>query len=425
MTRSGGDAVVVIGAGIVGVCTAWHLLRRGAEVTLVDRDEPGRGCSYGNAGALSCGSVAPLAMPGVMRDALTMLLDPAAPLRIPLAYLPKAAPWLMRFVRASRPDAVRRIADALSTLLATSIERHADMLRDVGAPDILRRTGQLYLYPDEKALRKDTMSWALRREHGLKVDELGRADILALEPEVGPDYTVGMFTPEQGMSINPYGQVTAVAADFARRGGRIVRDRIIAVDMEAGRMRAVRGESATYPAAHAVICAGAWSAQLLAGLGYRIPLESQRGYHVAIPSPGIAVGRPVIAADRKVFLTPMEEGLRVAGTVEFGGLARAPTRRRAEYLVRDLTRVFPRANVPDDWSYWMGHRPCLPDSLPVMGPSRHRGLWLCFGHGHLGLTMSAVSGDILARAIRGEPSNIDLKPFSFARFARRAASASS
>ena len=425
MTRSGGDAVIVIGAGIVGVCTAWNLLRRGADVTLIDSDEPGRGCSYGNAGALSCGSVAPMAMPGVMRDALGMLLDPAAPLHIPLGYLPKAVPWLWRFVRASRPDIVRRIAQALSALLATSIERHEDMLRDVGAPDLLHRTGQLYLYPDKKALRKDAMSWALRREHGLKVEQLGRGDILALEPEVGPDYTVGMFTPEQGMSINPYGQVTAVAADFARRGGRIVRDRIIAVDMEAGRMRAVRGESATYPAAHAVICAGAWSAELLAQLGYRIPLESQRGYHVAIPVPGIAVGRPVIAADRKVFLTPMEEGLRVAGTVEFGGLARAPTRRRAEYLVRDLTRVFPRANVPDDWSYWMGHRPCLPDSLPVMGPSRHRGLWLCFGHGHLGLTMSAVSGDILARAIRGEPSNIDLKPFSFARFARRAASASS
>ena len=281
-------------------------------------------------------------MPGVMRDALTMLLDPAAPLRIPLAYLPKAAPWLMRFVRASRPDAVRRIADALSTLLATSIERHADMLRDVGAPDILRRTGQLYLYPDEKALRKDTMSWALRREHGLKVDELGRADILALEPEVETDYTVGMFTPEQGMSINP---------EWPGHGGcrrlcparRAHRARSHHRGRHGGRSRARgarRGRELPGPSCGDL--AGAWSTQLLAGLGYEIPLESQRGYHVAIPSPGIAVGRPVIAADRKVFLTPMEEGLRVAGTVEFGGLARAPTRRRAEYLVRDLTRVFPR-----------------------------------------------------------------------------------
>jgi glycine/D-amino acid oxidase-like deaminating enzyme len=321
-------------------------------------------------------------------------------------------------VQASRPDEVRRISQALSALLATSMEKHADMLSEIGAPDIMRRTGQLYLYPDEKWLRKDAMSWALRREHGLRVEQLGRGDILALEPEVGPDYTIGMFTPDQGMSINPYRQVTAIAADFARRGGRIVRDRIAAIATEAYRVRVVRGETASYPADHVVVCAGAWSTQLLATLGYAIPLESQRGYHVAIPLPGIAVGRPVIAADRKVFLTPMEDGLRVAGTVEFGGLARSPTRKRADYLVRDATRVFPHAQIPPDWSFWMGHRPCLPDSLPVMGPSRHHGLWFCFGHGHLGLTMAAVSGDILARAICREPSNIDLAPFSFTRFGR-------
>jgi glycine/D-amino acid oxidase-like deaminating enzyme len=416
MSRDGRDAVVVIGAGIVGVCTAWHLLRRGADVTLIDRDEPGRGCSYGNAGAVSFGSVAPLAMPGVLRDALRMLLDPAAPLRIPLPYLPKAAPWLWRFVRASQPEEARRISGALSTLLANSMEKHLELLSEIGASDIVRRSGQLHLYPDEQWLAKDTMSWALRREHGLRVERLARADILALEPEVGPAYTVAMFTPDQGMSVNPYRQVTAIAADFARRGGRIVRDRVVAIEVAGDRVRAVRGETAPYPCDHAVMCAGAWSAHLLVDLGYAIPLESQRGYHVTIASPGISVARTVVAADRKVFLTPMEDGLRVAGTVEFGGLARSPTRKRAEFLVRDLSRVLPRAQVPADWSFWMGHRPCLPDSLPVMGPSRHRGLWLNFGHGHLGLTMSASSGDILARAIRNEPSNIDLAPFSFKRF---------
>jgi D-amino-acid dehydrogenase len=416
MSRDGRDAVVVVGAGIVGVCTAWHLLRRGADVTLIDRDEPGLGCSYGNAGAVSFGSVAPLAMPGVMRDALSMLLDPAAPLRIPLPYLPKAAPWLWRFVRASQPEEVRRLSNVLSTLLANSMEKHLDMLSEIGASELVRCTGQLHLYPDEKWLAKDTMSWALRREHGLRMERLGRQDILALEPEVGPDYTVGMFTPDQGMSINPYRQVTVIAADFARRGGRIVRDRVAAIEVEADHVRAVRGENASYPCDHAVICAGAWSTQLLADLGYAIPLESQRGYHVTISAPGISVARTVVAADRKVFLTPMEDGLRVAGTVEFGGLERSPSRKRAKFLVRDLSRVFPRAHVPADWSFWMGHRPCLPDSLPVMGRSRHHGLWFSFGHGHLGLTMSATSGDILARAICNEPSNIDLAPFSFKRF---------
>ena len=418
MSENGSDTVVVVGAGIVGVCAAWHLLRRGANVTLIDRDEPGLGCSFGNAGALSFGSVAPLAMPGVMRDAVTMLLDPSAPLRIPLQYLPKVAPWLRQFVRASRPDEVHRISQALSALLSHSIEKHVEILGDVGAADIVHRTGQLYLYPNEKWLRKDAMSWQLRKDHGLRIERLGRDGILALEPEVGPDYAIGMFTPDQGMSVNPYRQVTAIASDFARRGGTIMRDRVVAMEVDGHRVRAVRGENATYACDHAVICAGAWSTQLLTDLGYALPLESQRGYHVTIPSPGITVKRPVVAADRKVFLTPMEDGLRAAGTVEFGGLTRAPSRRRADYLVRDMSRVFPRAQIPADWSFWMGHRPCFPDSLPVLGPSRHRGLWFNFGHGHLGLTMSAVSGEILARAIRGEPSNIDLAPFSYERFGR-------
>jgi glycine/D-amino acid oxidase-like deaminating enzyme len=410
------DTVVVIGAGIVGVCAAWQLLRRGVDVTLIDRDEPGLGCSFGNAGALSFGSVAPLAMPGILRDALTMLFDPAAPLRIPLSYLPKAAPWLHQFVRASHADDVQRISKALSALLASSIEKHVEILDEVGATDVVRLTGQLYLYPNEKWLRKDAMSWQLRKDYGLRIERLNREGILALEPEVGPDYPIGMYTPDQGMSFNPYRHVTSVASDFARRGGKIVRDRVAAIEIDGHRVKSVRGENATYACDHAVVCAGAWSAQLLTDLGYVLPLESQRGYHVMLPTPGITVKRPVVAADRKVFLTPMEDGLRVAGTVEFGGLARAANRQRASYLMRDAARVFPRAQVPTDWSFWMGHRPCFPDSLPVLGLGRHRGLWFNFGHGHLGLTMSAMSGDIIARAIRGEPSNIDLTPFSYDRF---------
>ncbi|MDQ8727693.1 FAD-dependent oxidoreductase [Bradyrhizobium sp. LHD-71] len=416
MKSEGREKAVVIGGGIVGVSTAWHLLRRGADVTLIDRDEPGRGCSFGNAGAVSFGSVTPLAMPGVLRDGLRMLFDPAAPLRIPLHYLPKAAPWLRRFVRASRPEEVKRLAGALSSVLGHAMERHVDLMGQVGAPELIQRRGQLHLYPDEASLGKDKMSWALRAEHGLRIERLKRGDILALEPEIGADYSVGIFTPDQGMSINPYRQVAAIVADFARRGGRIVRDRVAAIEVADQRVRAVRGEIASYDCDHAVVCAGAWSAQLLAPLGYDIPLESQRGYHVMIASPGVQISRPVIAADRKVFLSPMEEGLRVAGTVEFGGLERKPSRRRAEFLMQDVARVFPRAQLPNDWSFWMGHRPCLPDSLPVLGPSRHQGLWFNFGHGHLGLTMSATTSEMLARAVCGEPSNVDLAPFSADRF---------
>ena len=173
----------------------------------------------------------------------------------------------------------------------------------------------------------------------------GETDILALEPEVGPDYAIGMFTPDQGMSANPYRQVTAIAADFARHGGAIVRDRVVAIEVEGDRVRAVRGENGSYACDHAVVCAGAWSTQLLTELGYALPLESQRGYHVTVASPGITVSRPVVAADRKVFLTPMEDGLRAAGTVEFGGLdARAEPQARRLSGARHGAGVSARAD---------------------------------------------------------------------------------
>ena len=235
---------------------------------------------------------------------------------------------------------MRRISQALVDLLANSIEKHLEILGEVGATDIVRRTGQLYLYPDEKWLRKDARSWALRKEHGLRIERLGRDDILALEPEVGPDYTIGMFTPDQGMSINPYRQVTAIAADFARRGGQVVRDRVAAIEVEGDRVRAVRGEKCVLCVRSCGDVRGRLVDALLNGLGYALPLESQRGYHVTVASPGITVSRPVVAADRKVFLTPMEDGLRAAGTVEFGGLARA-----AEPQARRLSRARPVAGV--------------------------------------------------------------------------------
>lgn len=421
--KQAASGVVVVGAGIVGLSAAWHLRRRGLPVTLLDRGEPGAGASHGNAGALSSGSVAPLAMPGVLRSAPAMLLDPNGPLHIPLRYWLRAAPWLFRFVRASRPAEVERIAGALASLLAYSIERHEEMLRAIGgrASGLIRRDGQLYLYRDAAALAKDEPSWSLRRRHGLRTQTLDRAGLLALEPAVGPAYTLAVFTPDQGMSTNPHRQALIVAEDFVTLGGRILREAATGITVEDDRVTGVRTEAGHHPASHVVLCAGAWSTRLLAPLGYRVPLESQRGYHVTVPDAGIALTRPVVAADRKVFFTPMETGLRAAGTVEFGGLERAPTAARAALLLRDLAAVFPQATASPMHTTWMGHRPCLPDSLPVIGPSaRHTGLWFGFGHGHLGLTGAAVTGDIIARGIAGEPGNIDLAPFHVERFGRTA-----
>jgi D-amino-acid dehydrogenase len=358
--------------------------------------------------------VAPLAMPGVMKSGLRMLLDPASPLRVAPGYRLKAAPWLARFVAASRPARVEQIARALAALLRPSLEHHARLLREIEAMDLLRTDGQLVVYRSEAQLAKDHAVWELRRRHGQEMRVLDRAGILALEPAIGPAYNVGVYLPDQAMVANPYRYCEELARALKDRGADIVRDDVRAIEIDPLGVRLTQRRVA---ADNVVVAAGAWSAELLRPLGLRIPLESQRGYHITLQATGIDIRRPVVPADRKVFITPQEAGLRVGGTVEFAGLEAPPSQARADLLLEDLAAVFPQARLDGARSDWMGHRPCLPDSLPVIGESpAHRGLWLAFGHGHLGLTGAAVTGDVLARAIHGAPSGLDLAPFSAARF---------
>lgn len=412
--------IIVVGAGIVGLCTAWHLARGGAEVVVLDRAAPGEGgASSGNAGAISAGSVAPLAMPGVLRQVPGMLLDPAGALHIPPRYALRAAPWLLRFVAAARPARVAAIAEALAGLLWDAMEQHRLILAEEGALDLIRETGQLYLYRDRAQLAKDAGGWALRRRHGMRIEELDGADaIRALEPDMRGDYALGLFIPEQGSCVNPLRHAQVVARGVQRLGGTIRQEGVEALLTTGGRIGGVRTARETLTADAVVLAAGAWSARLLAPIGIRVPLETQRGYHVMLPDAGITLQRPVVPADRKAFISPMEGGLRLAGTVEFGGLEAPPTPHRAALLLEDLRRVFPQARTEGAQGFWMGHRPCLPDSLPVIGPvARWPGLWCAFGHGHLGLTGSAPTGARLARAMLGPAPNLALAPYAVERFA--------
>jgi D-amino-acid dehydrogenase len=347
-----------------------------------------------------------------------MLFDRRAPLHIPARYWLKALPWLLRFVAAARPQRVAEIAEALSQLYHPAIERHREILDELGAGDLIRMNGQLYVYRDQTQLRKDDDLWSLRRRHGVRAETIDRAGIDALEPEIAPDYQIGIFLPDQGLSLNPQRQADMLAAGLRARGVAFEQASVRSLARDGSRVVGVMVGDAFRPADMVAVAAGAWSAKLLEPLGYRIPLESQRGYHIDFRNSGVNVSRPVIPADRKVFVSPMETGLRVAGTVEFGGLDAPPSPKRARLLVEDLAAVFPRARRSEQSAFWMGHRPCLPDSMPVIGASAAwGGLWFGFGHGHLGLTASAVTGDLLARSMAGERPNIDLRPFRAERFA--------
>ncbi|MBB5689777.1 FAD-dependent oxidoreductase [Roseomonas alkaliterrae] len=407
--------VIVIGGGIVGLCVAWHLARRGLRPLVLEAWRA-HAAYTGNAGAISHGSVAPLAMPGVLRQVPKMLTDREGALHIPARYWLKAMPWLLRFVASARPAQVEAAAGAMASLLFGALERHREILAAEGALDLIREQGQLYVYRSAEQMAKDEPALALRRRHGQRMEVLDRAALAALEPEIAPAYQAGLFLPDHGSSVNPARFARVVAEGVRRMGGEIREAEVRAITTEGRRVIGVATDAGDLPADRVVLAAGAWSARLLAPLGIRVPLETQRGYHVMLPDAGVRLSRVVSPYDRKVFITPMEEGLRVAGTVEFGGLDAPPNEARALLLLKDLRQVFPHART-EGFTTWMGHRPCLPDSLPVMGPVKAwKGLWCAFGHGHLGLTGAAPTGALVAAAMAGEKPNFDFAPFAAERF---------
>lgn len=410
------DTVVVVGAGIVGLCVAYYARKAGFDVKLIDPEEPGSQCTFGNAGAIASGAVAPLSMPGSLKSALGMLLEPTGPLHLPISYLLEAAPWLVKFVAASNPQRVVEIATALHGLLKDSMQMHQELAQEIGCYRLLQDNGQLHLYPNRVALQKDAASWNLKRAYGLQTSEIGGSEIRKMEPAVSDQYDCGYFLPDQGWVAEPFLYASAIAAALRLQGVEFVQEKVVRLTPEGNREWTVHTASGPHSARHVVIAAGCQSAQLLRALGMKIPLESQRGYHVQFANPNVNISRTVALADRKVFMTPMQCGLRAAGTVEFGGLERPPSARRANLLARHVKAGLPALDVSAPTT-WMGHRPCLPDSMPVIGEMPgHTGLWSAFGHGHLGMTSSVHTGRLIADALGGRADTGLLDAFSASRF---------
>jgi D-amino-acid dehydrogenase len=412
--------VVVIGAGMVGVAAASWLRRDGHDVVVVDPGNPGEGASYGNAGCLNASSVVPMSMPGTIKNVPRWLMDPLGPLAVRWRYLPKLAPWLIRFAQAGTREKTQAAAHALRALLQPSLECLAPLVKNAGAEHLVHHVGHLVVYRSEAGLAKEHADWALRRETGVTWDVLDADEIRQLEPALSRDYVRGILVRENGHTSNPYGLVRSLAAAFVRDGGTIKRARVIGFDLDGARLRAVRTDAGDIVADAAIVAAGAFSAPLAATLGDRIPLESERGYHLMLRDPEAALRTPTLDAERKFVATPMEAGLRFAGTVEFAGLTASPDWRRAQILLEHGRRMLPGlAAHPSDErvSVWMGHRPSLPDSLPVLGPSRRsRDVVYAFGHGHVGMVAAPMTGKLVAELIGGRPPSIDINPFRAPRF---------
>lgn len=408
--------ITVIGAGIVGIATASYLRRDGHAVTVVDRSPPGEYCSFGNAGILSPGSCVPISMPGILGQVPGYLLDPLGPLSLRWSYLPKAMPWLLRFVAAADRQQVERIADGLRALLSQTFEAYAPLVKNAGVEDLIHRSGYIAVYSDRRSYEADALGWKLRRDRGVVVDELDADELRRRLPQLQGDFRMGLFLHDHGWCANPERLTKSLAAQFERDGGRILRRNVLGIDVGPDGPRALRTDAGDLPVETLVICAGSHSNEFSAALGDAVPLEAERGYHVTFSDPRFELPMPVMLPEHKCFVTPMEMGLRIAGQSEFAGIDAAPDYRRADRLATLMQRLFPGISRVDA-TQWMGRRPSMPDSTPVIGrATRFANTWYAFGHGHVGLCGGGPTGRLVADLVAGRSPRIDIAPYRPDRF---------
>lgn len=409
--------IAVIGTGIVGTCTAAWLQREGHRITFVDPIDAGEACSFGNAGSLSPSACLPVGMPGVWKKAPAWLLDPLGPLTVRWAYLPAALPWLLRFVRHSKTAEVVRIATALRGLLAPIFESYQPLLDHAGAQALVRRTGCLYVYSSREAAAQWKWGMDLRRSLGVALRDVDRDELESLEPDLKGAFRFGILAPENGSTVDPSALVKALHARCLADGAGHLKRRVTGFELRDGLVQALRLDGAASLAVDGVVvAAGAWSARLATQLGARVPLETQRGYHVTVKSSNLALRHTVMAVEHNLMVNPMAMGLRLAGSVELAGLQAPPNYARADVLLRKGRELFPHLDASET-TQWMGHRPCLPDSLPVIGRApQAENAWLGFGHGHVGMCGGATTGREIAHLVAGRAPQVDLAPFSPLRF---------
>lgn len=414
--------IAVLGAGIIGAHTAVQLAERGLKVVLVDPGPPGgeQAASFGNAAWLSSHSVTPPSSPGIWKQVPKWLRDPLGPLSLRPAYLPKALPWLLQYLSAGATEQkLRGIAAELRTLLIDAPKLHAEIATRAGVPELIDAdSGLMHVYPDRASYEADALGWRIRRELGIVCDEIEGPELARCQPDLARTYTFAVNVPEAGQCLDPGAYCAALVSFAQSMGARRIAAHATGFRSENGRLRAVETSQGEIACDAAVIACGARSAALARKAGDRVPLESERGYHVTVEGGANMPGptTSVMVSDRKVVITRLAQGIRCAGQVEIASPDAAPDWRRAEIMRTHLAAIFPGLDTSDA-RVWLGLRPSLPDGKPVIAAARNiKGVVHCFGHGHVGLVSSARSGRLAAQLVTGETPEIDLAPFSSDRF---------
>jgi glycine/D-amino acid oxidase-like deaminating enzyme len=408
--------IIIIGAGVIGAATALALQKDGHKVTLIDRDEPCAGASFGNAGAIVNGSCAPTAMPGALFEGIRMLAQNKSPVSIHPAYLHKLAPWMFRFLLQSRSSAVIKNAHSLHALSQHAVVSWQQLIKPCELLSLFRSTGWLKVYESSKTFADDAKSHQLMDQLGVPYEMLDAAQIRDLEPALAPIFKHGFYQQDSLSISNPERLVKGMVKQFVGSGGAYkkfavgqitVRDKSIELDSLDEHLSADK----------IIIAAGAWSRSLARQVGDNIPLDTERGYHLMLGNSAQSLlSRPVLNEESSFVLSPMETGLRMTAQVEFAGMDILPNFNKIRSLLPLAKQMLPDLE-PREESAWMGFRPSLPDSLPVLGfSSQSNNVLYAFGHQHLGMTLAAISAQIIADLVASREPPIAVSPYRPDRF---------
>jgi len=415
MTSGNANSVVVIGAGIQGVCIGLNLIKKGFKVTIVDRDEPGKNsASYGNAGHFSPYASLSMNRPDVLIDVFPMLLSATGPLALRWNYVPKMIPWFFKFIKNCTKKKMMHTAKYMHQILDLALPAYDELFQEIDISGLVESRGIIYFWTD-KDLKSRELEINVRKELGVEQKLLKPHEIHDLEPHIKQIYHGGVLYPSARHTRNPGKILLKLFELFLKKDGTFIKENVETINFSPDNKPLIKTNLNSYVFDKAVVACGAFSKKLTDQVDEKIPLDTERGYHVHFKGYDHLLSRPVIFLNRGFGITPMEQGLRVVGTVEFGGLDNPLNKKRVLNLVNNAKYLFPELDKNHD--EWLGFRPTLPDFLPVMGPSKnHKNLFYSFGHHHLGWTLGAISGKILAGMIAEEKTNLDLSSYSSLRF---------
>ncbi len=408
--------VAIIGAGIQGVCNALFLQKKGIDVTLFDKDEPGCAASYGNAGHFSPYASLQLNRSDVLSDVPAMLLSSRGPLALKWNYFVKMLPWFSKYIMSCSEKKMMHTAKYMHQILDISLDAYDELFADINLDGLVEKKGIMYVW-EKKGIKSRKIEIDIREKLGVKQKILNPKEVHDLEPNLKPFYDGGVFYEYARHARNPKKIIEKLFADFIKKGGKFKKTNINNINFKDQKPILIT-ENNNLLFDKVVIACGAFSKKLTDKLDEKIPLDTERGYHIHFKNYSNLLSRPVVWADRGFGITPMEQGLRVVGTVEFGGLENPLSKSRIKNLIlnaKDMLNGLPENEDHED--EWLGFRPTLPDFLPVIGKSKnYNNVYYSFGHHHLGWTLGAISGKIVSKMILGEKTNLDLSPYSSSRF---------